>query len=63
MIDSNHPITKKNIDLKFLETLLVLGKTYGGKGNYTEVKDFIDFSFKLANQSPPSEKDYEPFED
>lgn len=62
MIDIDKPIESSAIDDVFLRKLFVLGKTYGWSGDYVEIKDFIDYAFKLANHISPSDKEFEPFD-
>lgn len=62
MIDITKPITRKELDDEFLKKLFILGKTYGSSGDYVEVKDFIDYAFKMSGNICPSDLEYEPFE-
>lgn len=57
----NKPVTLKEMDEDFLYRLYLLAKTYGHEGDYTEVKDFVDFAYRIAKKQSPSNADYEPF--
>lgn len=63
MIDVTQPIDPKDLNDEFLRMLFVLAKTYGHSGDYTEVKDFVDFAFKKSGQISPTDIEYEPFKD
>jgi len=55
------PVTPKELDEDFLFRLYLLAKTYGNRGNYDEVKNFVDFGFQVAKKQSPSDEEYTPF--
>lgn len=62
MINITTPITRNELDDEFLRKLFLLGKTYGWSGDYVEVKDFIDYAFKMSGNISPTDAEYEPFD-
>ncbi len=57
----NKPITPKELDEDFLFRLYLLARTYGNKGDFNEIKNFVDYAFQVAQKQSPSDEEYEPF--
>jgi hypothetical protein len=53
---------KPHLSDEFLETLVLAARTCGHYVDYTELYDFVEWSFRTAGKVPPTAKELEAFD-
>lgn len=51
------------VDDAFLKKLVEVARKYGWSGDYVEVRDFVQYCFREASKTPPTDEELEPFKE